>query len=427
MPADSRPSLLAVVIAFAILALAAAPALSEKKFAQEAEVKLQDGYRALAGKDLVAAEAAFKEASRLAPKAPAPILGLAEVAKLRDDAKGAEKWLKDALRVAPGSAEAHLAWGRYLYATRKFAESEAAFNQARNLNPKLLAAHLDLGELFLSGSFRPKDAEIAFREAIRLRPDHAGAHNGLATALAAQKRSAEAAAEFETAARLAPDNPLPLHSLGRLYQYSGEADKALAAYGRALKVKPDFTPALLDRGDVYAAKNQPERALADYSEAVRRAPKQALAHFKLGMFYQGRNRGAEAVAAYRAAIESDPRFAPAYNNLAWLAAEGKSNLVEALGWAKRAVELQPGVPDFVDTLGQVHRARGELELAIEQFRRAVAAARPPRADYHYRLGLALAEKGQRKEAIAALKEALKISKDFPGAEDARSRLKQFGD
>ena len=427
MRACTRPRLLAIVIAFAVLAVAAAPAACEEKLtpSQESEAKLQDGYRALAGKDLVAAEAAFKEASRLAPNAPAPILGLAEIAKLRDDVKNVEKWLKEALKVAPGSADAHLAWGRYLYVTRKFAESEVALKKARNLDRKLLAPHLDLGELFLSGLSRPKDAELAFREAIRLRPGHAGAHSGLASALAAQKRTAEAAAEFEIAAKLAPDNPLPLHTLGRLYQYSGEADKALAAYARALKVNADFIPALLDRGDVYAAKNQPERALADYSEAVKRAPKQAMPHFRLGMFYHGRNRGAEAVAEYRAAIELDPRFAPAYNNLAWLVAEGKSNLAEALGWAKKAVELQPGVADYADTLGQVHRVRGELEPAIEQFRRA-ANAKPPRAEFHYHLGLALAEKGASREASAALKRAIEIQPDFPGAADARTVIKKLG-
>lgn len=426
MSVDFHLKLLATV--FAVFILATAPAVSAQKLAPspEADAKLQEGYRALVGKDLNAAEAAFRESSRLAPNAAAPILGLAEVAKLRDDVKGAERWLKAALKAAPTSADARVAWGRYLYATRKFTEAEAALKAARKLDPKLLAVYLDLGELYLSGLFKPKEAERAFREAIRLRSNHAGAHNGLAGALQAQQRPAEAAVEFETAARLAPDNPLPLHALGRLHQNSGDADKALAAYGRALKVNPDFIPALLDRGDLYAAKNQPDRALADYSEAVRRAPKQAMAHFRLGMFHQGQHRSAEAVVAYRAAIAADPRFAPAYNNLAWLAAEGKSNLVEALGWAKRAVELQPGVPDFVDTLGQVYRARGELDLAIEQFRRA-ANAKPPRAEFHYRLGIALAEKGQRQEAIAALNEALKINKDFSGAADARSRLKQLGD
>lgn len=417
-----------MVIAIASSLMAPVPALSLVRpvaHSQAAENRLQDGYLALTKNDIKAAEAAFKDALRLAPKASGPMLGLAETAKLRNDAKGAEKWIRKALKVAPGSANVQLAWGNYLYATQKFSEAEAAYKQARGIDPKLLGASLSLGELYMSGLFKPKDAETAFREAIRLSPDHAGAHNGLAGALAAQKRTDEAAAEFETAARLAPDNPLPLHGLGRLYQYSGAADKALVAYGRALKVKPGFVHALLDRGDVYAAMNQPDRALADYSEAVKVAPKYADAQFRLGMFYQSRNRGADAIAAYRAAIEANPRFAPAYNNLAWLTMERKGNLAEALGWAKKSIDIQPGVPEFIDTLGQIYRARGELDLAIEQFRRA-ADSKPPQAEYYYRLGLALAEKGAGKEASLALKRAIEIKKDFRGAAEARSLIDKLG-
>lgn len=417
--------LMAIAFACSVLISAQALALVQPTQAKAAENRLQDGYRALIKNDLKAAEAAFAEALRLAPEAPGPMLGLAETAKLRNDAKGAEKWLQKALKVAPESAGVQLAWGNYLYVTQKFNEAEVAYKQAHSIDPKLLGASLSLGELYMSGLFKPKDAEAAFREAIQLSPDHAGAHNGLAGALAAQKRTDEAAAEFEIAARLAPDNPLPLHGLGRLYQYSGATDKALAAYGRALKVAPGFIPALLDRGDVYATKNQSDRALADYSEAVKRAPNQASTHFRLGMFHQGRNRSAEAIAAYRAAIKADPRYAPAYNNLAWLTMEGKGNLVEALSWAKKAINLQPGVPDFADTLGQVHLARGELDLAIEQFRRA-ADSKPPQAGFYYRLGLALAEKGASKEARGALKRAIEINKDFPGAAKARTLIEKLG-
>lgn len=428
MPAAARSVFIALAIALSAITSGSAFALLEESTparTPNAEDKLQEGYRALASKDMGAAEAAFKESSRLDPKAPAPILGLAEVAKLQGNAKGVESWLKQALKIAPQSADVHIAWGRYLSAMRNFPDAEAAFKKARQIDPKLLATHLDLGELYLGGLFKPKEAELSFREATRLRPDHAGAHNGLASTLVAQKRLTEAAVEFENAARLAPDNPLPLHSLGRMYQYTGETKKALDAYGRALKVTPGFTAALLDRGDLYATNNQPDLALADYTEALKRSPKSPVAHFRLGMFYHGRNQGAEAAAEYRATIEADPRYAPAYNNLAALATEEKGNMSEALSWAKKAVELQPGVPEFIDTLGQVHHAHGNIDLAIQQFRRA-ANSKPPRAEYYYHLGRALAEKGTHKDAKVALQRALQINKDFKDAVDAKSLIEKIG-
>lgn len=413
-------------ILFAVLALTAPLALAEGAISNPPlQQTLDNGYRALNQNDLDAAESAFNDAARISPGDPAPILGLAEVAKLRNDRRGVEKWLKRAIVAAPNDAGVRVAWGRYLNATGKFKDSEAAFQKALEFDAKSFAAHVDLGELYMSGLRDPAKAEQQFRAAVQLRPEHAGAHNGLGTALAELKRTPEAALEFEAAAKLDPDNPLPFYSLGKAYLANGDANKALAAYDRALRISPRFTPALLDRGDVHAALNQPEQALADYHQAVKVAPQQANAHFRLGMFLHARHDLDEAAAAYRAAIEADPRYAPAYNNLAALTVARKGNLDDALGWAKKAVELQPRIAEFADTLGQVYQARGDRNLAIVNFRRA-SNAKPPRAEHAYHLGLALAEKGDNKEAVAALTQALALNANFDGAQNARDLLKKLG-
>lgn len=41
----------------------------------------------------------------------------------------------------------------------------------------------------------------------------------------------------------------------------------------------------------------------------------------------------------------------AYNNLAWLLAERKIKLDEAVIWAKKAADLAPQLPHVQDTLG----------------------------------------------------------------------------
>ena len=120
------------------------------------------------------------------------------------------------------------------------------------------------------------------------------------------------------------------------------------------------------------------------------------------MFYQSRSRNAEANATYLALIQSNPHFAPAYNNLACLAIELKGDLSEALVWAKKAVELQSGEPEYIDTLGQIYRARGDLKNAIAQFGRA-AESRPARAEYYYHLGQALVATGAEKDGSKALR------------------------
>jgi len=102
------------------------------------------------------------------------------------------------------------------------------------------------------------------------------------------------------------------------------------------------------------------------------------------------------VQAYPAAIDLDPKQVTAYNTLAWLVAERKERLDEALSWSKKAVELAPKVVEFQDTLGWVHRARGEHDKAALVLE-TVAALKPERAVIFYNLGVVYAEKGKTKK------------------------------
>jgi tetratricopeptide (TPR) repeat protein len=393
--------------------------------ASPARDQLDAGYAALKRDDFEAAREAFIAASKLAPNAAAPLLGLAEVARRQNQPAAVEKWLKQALAVAPESADTHRAWGRYQFARRDFATAEAAMRKAATLDPTSALAQLDLGDLYMTGVVRPADAERAYRQAIKLNPEHAGAHNGLGAALAASGKTGEAVREFETAARLAPGNPLPLQALGRLYAARGDNPRALEAHARALQAQPGFIPALLDRGDIFLVGYRDPTAAADeYRRAVQLAPKSAPAQFKLGSAYHALDRLDDAERHYRAAIEADGTYALAYNNLAALGAQRKRDLDAALKAAKRAVELGPNVAEFHDTLGSVYLARGELDAAIAEFRRA-AAAKPPVAAHYYHLGLALAQRSRKGEAIEALTRALSVNPNFADAREARRKIAEL--
>ncbi|WP_333839937.1 tetratricopeptide repeat protein [Pelomicrobium sp.] len=387
--------------------------------------KLQAGYAALNGNDLTEAAKAFTQAHALDPKAPEPLLGLAEVARLKKDLKGVEHWLRKALAAAPEDAAVQRAWGRYEFVMGRHSAAEAAFQKAIRLDPKSAGGYLDLGDLYMTALHKPKEAAEAYGEAARLAPRHGGAHHGLGMALAAQRRFDEAEAAFRKAAALSPGNPLPLQALGRLHLSRGKLEPALAAFNELLEAHPDFVPARLDRGDLFMAKGEHDKAIADYQRAAQAAPKNADAQFKLGTAYHGSGRMVEAEKAYRAALKADPRHAPAHNNLAWLLAQSGQRLDEALRLAQKAVALSPGVGTFHDTLGTIHLLRGELDPAIAAFQKA-AGTQPPQAEFYYRLGVAHRRKGNRQEAIAALKRALEIQKDFPYAADARKELEKLG-
>lgn len=67
------------------------------------------------------------------------------------------------------------------------------------------------------------------------------------------------------------------------------------------------------------------------------------------------------------------------NDIAWFYASRSARLDDALGWARRSVELAPEDPTVLDTLAEVHHRRGEHALAVQAIEKAVRF--DPTSDY----------------------------------------------
>ena len=151
---------------------------------------------------------------------------------------------------------------------------------AQALGPRSAAIRVDLGDLYRQHLSRPQDAIApeGLPEAIAIEPANAGAHYALGVSLAQLGKIDDARTALKEAARLAPKNPLVPIALGAL--------SCRAGYRRA---------------------------------------GEGAAH-----------RGAQA--AYTEALRLDPEQALALNNLAWMAAEDRTNLDEALAFAEKATQ-----------------------------------------------------------------------------------------
>lgn len=380
-----------------------------------------EGLQALEKNDLAVAERAFRESMALDPQAPQPLLGLADLALRNKNPKEAWAWLDKAQKLAPQNALVYQAIGRYHFAARQASRAVEALKKAQQLEPGSALIAIDLGEIYMQGLRQPDEAAAAYRRALSIDPQHAGAHYGLGTALTATGKLADAEAEYRKAATLAPDNPLPGQSLGSLYLQQGQTDKALTAFDGVLRIAPDFVPALLDKGDIYLGKGDLNRALSAFQHAVKVSPNYDVAQLKLGMAYQGLGRSAEAEKAYHTAIRINQNLGLAYNNLAWMGAESRKNLRQAEQWARKAVELAPRVSSFHDTLGWVYRAQKKFAQAEETFLKA-AQMKPVSADIFYHLGMVYLDQNKTKEAGSAFRKALSIQKDYAPAQQALAKL-----
>jgi Protein kinase domain/Tetratricopeptide repeat len=104
---------------------------------------------------------------------------------LLDALAGAARQSEAAARQAASAAKAqqYRDAGNRLAGEYRYVDAEAAYREAIRLDPGDADAHNDLGYLFAIVN-RPLEAEAAYREAIRLNPRHAEAHDNLERVLA---------------------------------------------------------------------------------------------------------------------------------------------------------------------------------------------------------------------------------------------------
>lgn len=388
--------------------------------------KLQAAHEALAAQRFDQARTLFEEAAALDRLSPQPLLGLAELARVRGLPAEVKRWLDQALKLSPADAAVLSASARLHYAQRDYRMAETLWNKALVADPKAAGVLVDLGDLQLNVHNKPAEAAALYQRALVLNPQLAGAHFALGVARAKQGQGAQALSALAEAARLSPGNPLPLHAAGQVHAALGQLDLALAAYDKALQAQPAFYAARLDKGDALLAAGRTEAAVSEFNAVVQSQPSLPAGHVKLGQALHQQGRRADAMKAYQAALALDARQPLALNNLAWLAAEGSEVADRGLSWAEQAVALNKNEPRFQGTLAWVHFKRGDTAKAQQLLEQLTQGNGKTSADAHYLLGVVRAARGQAAPSAAAFKEALRLNPNFSQAADARARLQAGG-
>ena len=200
-----------------------------------------------------------------------------------------------------------------------------------------------------------------------------------------------------------------------------QTDQAEKAFKHALDLNDQLQVSYMNLAELYRRTNRIDEAVMEYERLLDKNPKAASAHMMLGMIAEQRNEVEKAQRYYRKTLEISPHFAPAANNLAWLIAENGGNLDEALALAEVALAQQGDNPHIADTLGWIYYKKNAHLKAVSLLGEA-AQKLPESPVVRYHLGMALARKGDAANGKKSLETALKMSPNFPGAEEAKSTL-----
>ncbi len=394
--------------------------------------------------------------------------------------------LRESVRLDPGSAGGHAFLGMALRETGDLPGARASLQRAMALAPAMAAAYVDLAVIFLragnleqglgqleaglnvpapvppppdwdaaiaalrqavaSSPTRPEshqaqnllglmlgrkgapgdDVLAAFREAIRIRPDYAEAHNNLGLVLIQSGKDEEGIAALREAVRLAPAYAEARTNLGAALT-STDAEAGIKELEEALRLAPGSVKALFNLAVAYGTSpaHGPKKEIEHLEKVIELAPDFPRAHLALGKALLQEGKAADAVTALQNAVKLAPESGEANYQLG-LALVRAGRKEEAAAQLKKGRDLvaaddraQNALLDIAD--GRAALERKDFDEAASKFRRA-SQLRPESAEPQRLLGAALERQGDIAGAAAAYEKALALS---PHDASARRSLEKL--
>jgi Flp pilus assembly protein TadD len=184
----------------------------------------------------------------------------------RGDWGGAFGLLNDIHRQRPADAEVLTLRGIVYRERGLYADAEADLREALKLAPGSAEAHAALGILF-DVQMRP-GAEAEHREAVRLAPDNPAYLNNLGFSLFLREHFKDAIKEYEKAARLAPLSHRVRTNMGFAYAAIGDLPSA----AREFRMGGSEVDATNNLGFAYERRGDMANAYDLYLQAVRLDP-----------------------------------------------------------------------------------------------------------------------------------------------------------
>lgn len=332
-----------------------------------------------------------------------PRLELAEIALAQRQFNDALQQIDDSLRLQPNNPRARLLHARVQMATGKWKETRAELTALLKDFPNDNEAKLESGVLAVLEKRFP-DALDTFG---KLRDVDPRAFAGMATVYASEGQSQKASDTIFEGLRKFPDAMVLLEQMAAIRARSGNYDAAIDQLRQLLAIDPKSVDMMRRLGQMYEAKGDHTQAIAIYEKALELAPSNADMGLTLADALATAGRTAEAKQHYQGILKVYPDNPGALNNLAFLLADSGGDLDEALRLAQRALAKYPNQPAFSDTVGYVYLKKGLTDAAVQTLGNVVRK-NPEFASFHYHLGLAMVQKGQKAAAREELKSALKL-------------------
>ncbi|MBY6204053.1 tetratricopeptide repeat protein [Halomonas denitrificans] len=347
--------------------------------------RIRRGRALLEQGDVLAAQADFEAALRLAPEAPAALGGLGRAALVDGRAEDAVELLSRSLAIDPAGTRLYFSLGQALRDLGRVDEARVALDRAGEGEPTIDdPIMLRIQQLSRSPQFY-LEAGLAqadrgdFDAAVQMlsrgvslapeNPDVVAAYGKVLARAGQYELARNALRQLRELGRMSAEDWVVL---GQVEALTGSIEQALGAYAGALTLEPAMPEALEGRARIWLHQGEFDRAAGQFAELAEQA--EAPAKRARMLYWQGMTRLASgdceaARPHFQAAFDATtPRDAALLSALARMRAScldvDADALDEALEWSERIYDARPGLASS-ETLAMVHAALGRFTDAVD--------------------------------------------------------------
>jgi len=333
--------------------------------------------------------------------------------------------LEQAIKIAPKYVEAIVLLAQVRLRAGDPQSAIAPLEAALRLRPDVIQVRMLLADAYLAVG-RSEEAASLIREHIKQTPQDSQSYLVLGMILKKQKKNDESREAFEKALKLSPENVVAIDQLADLDLEAGAFSAVHQRADALLQKEPKSAPAYFIHGRSYVIEKNFAAAEAALRKAIELDPNLAAAYNLLVAIYVEANKLPDALKELETVLGKNPQYSPAlltsgiiYERMGDFAK--LNNLDRAGELARKAHELAPAEPSVQDTLGWVLYRQGKYQEAADLLEQS-ASKSPGNGEIQFHLGMANYMMGRLDEARAALEKAVAASGDFPGQDEAKSRL-----
>ncbi len=203
------------------------------------------------------------------------------------------------------SAQNHFLLGNKLLEQRQLKPAIACYRRAINLQPDLIDAYWQLGEIFMTIGNHHR-AIACYQQALKVAPPQARSYLLLAKALIQRKQWQAALTCYQKATSLEPDNADIQHNLGEILAHEQQWDDAAIAYRKAIAIKPNNSWSHHNLGHVLLKIRKWQEAALCFRQAIQLKSDFVWSHYNLAEALAKLEQWDEAAQAYRSAQKIQP-------------------------------------------------------------------------------------------------------------------------